>query len=37
MRERALALGGSLEAAPADGRGWLVAARLPVAADGSPA
>jgi signal transduction histidine kinase len=31
MRERALALGGTLEAAPAAGRGWQVRARLPVA------
>jgi signal transduction histidine kinase len=31
MRERALALGGTLEAAPAGGGGWQVRARLPVA------
>ena len=31
MRERALALGGTLEAAPAAGHGWQVRARLPVA------
>jgi signal transduction histidine kinase len=31
MRERALALGGTLEAAPVAGRGWQVRARLPVA------
>ncbi len=32
MRERALALGGSLEAGPAAGQGFRVAARLPAAA-----
>ncbi len=31
MRERALAVGGSLEAARGEGGGWLVQARLPVA------
>jgi signal transduction histidine kinase len=31
MRERAVALGGTLEAAPAQGGGWQVRARLPVA------
>jgi signal transduction histidine kinase len=31
MRERALALGGTLEAAPAAGHGWQVRATLPVA------
>jgi signal transduction histidine kinase len=31
MRERALALGGTLEAAPVDAGGWQVRARLPVA------
>ncbi|MGH2869998.1 MAG: sensor histidine kinase [Solirubrobacteraceae bacterium] len=33
MRERALALGGSLEAAPAGAGGWLVRARLPISPD----
>lgn len=35
MQERAEALGGSLFAGPADGGGFLVAASLPVAVDGS--
>ncbi len=30
MRERAVALGGSLAAGPAPGGGWLVRAELPV-------
>jgi signal transduction histidine kinase len=30
MRERATALGGTLEAAPSDAGGWRVWARLPV-------
>lgn len=30
MRERALALGGTFEAGPVNGRGWRVAARLPL-------
>ena len=32
MRERAAALGGSLESGPADGGGWRVAATLPAGA-----
>jgi signal transduction histidine kinase len=32
MRERAVALGGTLDAAPASQGGWQVRARLPVAA-----
>jgi signal transduction histidine kinase len=37
MVERATALGGTLEAAPADGGGWRVRARLPIAAGESSA
>jgi signal transduction histidine kinase len=37
MRERAVALGGTLEAAPAAAGGWRVQAELPVSAPGSAA
>ncbi|WP_374205038.1 sensor histidine kinase, partial [Actinotalea sp. C106] len=37
MRERAEALGGTLEAGPTAGRRWVVDARLPLTADAKPA